>query len=267
MRRKITHFLVFLTACIMTLGTCLPVCSAAASEITEITASDYLTDRAGSLLVHVSGDRDIRVKIVKQTEEGAITYYNTLLEGMGTYQFWLDSCEYDIASEGYRTSFSITVLDDKDSGCAYTQQGVLVYDTGFSTDVADSVFTWTVDSVEAESRAVIATPLTASMDGDVWRGTCEVTLQYIPYTLGDIDSDGKIDMKDAYNTLMYTSKVAMGQKTSFTDDPSGFDEIVAFSAADINKNLEIEMTDAYFILLYSSYISLGQTPDWETIMK
>lgn len=255
-----------LTAAVMAAGMLMPTYAVAALDSIEITPSAYLTDHAGDLTVNVQTERDIRVKIVKQTKEGSITYYNTLLEDAGTYHFWLDSCEYDMDSGEYLSTFSVTVLDEKDSGCAYTENDLLVYDPGFSTEVTGSAFTWSVSSVEAETRQANGTAI-ATMTGSVWTSSNDVTLQYIPYTLGDLDNSGKIDMTDAYRTLMYSSYIALGQEPSFTDGSSVLAENSAFAAADINKNLKIEMVDAYYILMYSSYSALGTPKDWSEIVK
>ncbi len=263
MKKYKIHLTTILTAAAV--GMLLPY-SATAAEGIEITPSAYLTDYAGYLTVHVQTERDIRVKIDKQTSEGAIGYYDTLLEDAGTYYFRLDSCEYDITTENYLSVFSVTVLDEKDSGCAYTQD-LLVYDPGFSTEVTESAYTWSVSSVEAETRVATATTTPAAMEGSIWTGTSNVTLQYIPYTLGDVNDNDTVEMIDAYNTLLYNSIVSAGGETSFTENGSVLEENAAFSAADVNKNGVIDMVDAYYILMYNSVQSAGGKPEWRDIVK
>ena len=65
----------------------------------------------------ISGDRDVRVKIEKDTLDGVITYYDTTLENDGTYDFTLDSCEYNVNTE--------TMIPLSPSACGTRQTAVV----------------------------------------------------------------------------------------------------------------------------------------------
>lgn len=97
--------------------------------------SKYLQDQKGTLTMTVSGDRDVRVKIEKDTLDGVITYYDTTLENDGTYDFTLDSCEYNVNTETYDSSFTVSVWDKADSSCSYTEEHLVVMDPGFTQNV------------------------------------------------------------------------------------------------------------------------------------
>lgn len=78
----------------------------------------------------VSGEREVQVKIEKDTPDGIILYYDTTLYDDGTYEFLLDSCEYNIGTGEYDSSFTVTVQDKSDSLACYTQKNMVVVDPG-----------------------------------------------------------------------------------------------------------------------------------------
>ncbi|WP_295216972.1 hypothetical protein [Ruminococcus sp.] len=265
--KRITHHLALATATAMLTSSILSSAVWAEDMETVITIkpSKYLTDTAGILNVTVQGGRAIRVKIEKDTLDGNILYYNTLLEEEGTYAFTLDSCEYDLDTSTYDSSFTITVLDEKDTGCAYTQSEQLVPDPGFSLEISRTQYDWNVTSVATAVQTAIAVATPASAVDGIWYGAVDISLEYIPYTLGDINEDTQIDADDAYLALVYYAQASVGLDAKFTDRTSPLAESAAFSAADTTKNLLINADDAYRILLYYAMTSVGSTPSWETL--
>ncbi len=263
-------------ACILTaaiLGGMLPTAqvSAQAGESILIPDSAYLSDHAGMLEVTITGDREIRVIVEKHTPDGVIAYYNTLLEESGTYAFSLDSCEFNIEQQGsempYVSSFTFTVIDEKDSQCQYTAPAFIVLDPGFSLEYGTSAYELTVTSEEGESRNVteVATE-TTTIDSEpkVWQGSAEVKLTYLSYTLGDINVDGNIDTFDAFAVLEYYAQKAAGYTdVMFTDGTSLKAENAAFAAADVNKDGEADTLDAFKTLRYYAMQSSGESPEWE----
>lgn len=93
--KKRQRLLAALTAAGMT-AAAVPAVAVFADDSVAVTPSKYLQDQKGTLTMTVSGDRDVRVKIEKDTLDGVITYYDTTLENDGTYDFTLDSCEYNV---------------------------------------------------------------------------------------------------------------------------------------------------------------------------
>lgn len=264
---KITQHLAFATAAAMLTGSMIPsaVWAEDADTVIAIAPSEYLADTVGTLHVTVQGSRAVRVKIEKNTLDGNILYYSTLLEEEGTYAFTLDSCEYNLDTSAYDSSFTITVLDEKDTGCAYTLAEQLVPDPGFSLDISRTQYDWNVTSVATAVRTAtaVATP-TSAVDG-IWYGAVDISLEYIPYTLGDINEDAQINADDAYLALVYYAQASVGLDAKFTDGTSLLAENAAFSAADTTKDLLINADDAYRILLYYAMTSVGNTPSWETL--
>ncbi|MCD8219113.1 MAG: hypothetical protein LUC50_01780 [Ruminococcus sp.] len=222
-----------------------------------------MSDSNGSLIIHTEGDRDLHVSITKETLDGSILYYDTVLESDGSYCFTLDSCEYDIITDAYRSSFIVTIADNIDTLCTYTETDLLVPDPGFSLDVTQAVYNWDVTLVEGESRSVTQTIQKAQNTDGIWTGASEVTLQYLNYTLGDVDADEKIGIQDAYETLYYYAKKSAGANWKFTNHISGQSEDAAFAAADVNKDLEITIDDAYTILTYYAKQSAGLEASWK----
>ena len=88
--KKRQRLLAALTAAGMT-AAAVPAVAVFADDSVAVTPSKYLQDQKGTLTMTVSGDRDVRVKIEKDTLDGVITYYDTTLENDGTYDFTLDS--------------------------------------------------------------------------------------------------------------------------------------------------------------------------------
>ncbi len=52
----------------------------------------------------------------------------------------------------------------------------------------------------------------ASVQDGIWAGGTDLTMQYVPYTLGDVDNDGFIDSTDVFELLLYVAKKSSGQK-------------------------------------------------------
>ncbi len=87
-------------------------------------------------------------------------------------------------------------------------------------------------------------------------------------TTGDVDNDESVTMSDAYQTLMYTSKTAMGtENPTLTTDGDTLEEACAYAAADVNCDDEITASDAYHILVHTSYEALGKDPSWTEILN
>lgn len=92
---------------------------------------------------------------------------------------------------------------------------------------------------------------------------------------GDVDFNGKVEMIDAYNVLIYNSKVSLGQSPVFCESPiDPYQETLAFFLADVDTCSDtgkaggsISMNDAYYVLMYNSYQSLGQKVSWSGWMN
>lgn len=122
----------------------------------------------------------------------------------------------------------------------------LVKGTGTTPTVDNVVY---IDQVTAEGSSVsfdlypsswsngTYTVLLASNDGTSVQSVGTIAYD-APYTLGDVNSDGKINASDATEVLMHAVK-----KKTLTGD--------TFSAADVTKNNIVDAADATRILMYS----------------
>lgn len=244
-----------------------PAVAVFADDSGAVTPSKYLQDQKGTLTMTVSGDRDVRVKIEKDTLDGVITYYDTTLENDGTYDFTLDSCEYNVNTETYDSSFTVSVWDKADSGCSYTEEHLVVMDPGFTQTVERSQFDWNLTLQEGDKQDVSAVVTDASVQDGIWAGGTDLTMQYVPYTLGDVDNDGFIDSTDVFELLLYVAKKSSGQKNAtFTGDASSMAETVAANAADIDKSGDMDSTDLYYLLYYIALNGAGVSTNWEEIL-
>ena len=232
--KKRQRLLAALTAAGMT-AAAVPAVAVFADDSVSVTPSKYLQDQKGTLTMTVSGDRDVRVKIEKDTLDGVITYYDTTLENDGTYDFTLDSCEYNVNTETYDSSFTVSVWDKADSSCSYTEEHLVVMDPGFTQNVERSQFDWNLTLQEGDKQDVSAVVTDASVQDGIWAGGTDLTMQYVPYTLGDVDNDGFIDSTDVFELLLYVAKKSSGQKNAtFTGDASSMAETVAALAATVS---------------------------------
>lgn len=92
-------------------------------------------------------------------------------------------------------------------------------------------------------------------------------MQYVPYTLGDVDNDGFIDSTDVFELLLYVAKKSSGQKNAtFTGDASSMAETVAANAADIDRSGDMDSTDLYYLLYYIALNGAGVSTNWEEIL-
>lgn len=256
-----------LTAAVMAALT-LPAGSVFADDSYLISPSEYLQDHTGTLTIAVSGDREMRVKIEKDTPDGVIAYYDTMLESDGSYEFQLDSCEYNVGTGEYDSSFTVTVQDKSDPLACYTQKGMVVVDPGFTTGASYSEYQWNVTLEESELGQASADVTDAALQADgVWYGESYVNLQYVPYVLGDVNSDGVVDTSDIFEAMYYVARNAAGYTdVSFTGDSSSAAEKYAFASADVDKNGVVDSTDIYYVLYYIALNGAGISQSWDEIL-
>ena len=256
-----------LTAAVMA-ALALPAGSAFADDSYLISPSGYLQDRTGTLTMTVSGEREVQVKIEKDTPDGIILYYDTTLYDDGTYEFLLDSCEYNIGTGEYDSSFTVTVQDKSDSLACYTQKNMVVVDPGFTTDASSSAYLWNVTLEEGETGQASADVTDAALREDgVWYGESSVNLQYVPYVLGDVNSDGSVDTSDIFESMYYVARKAVGYTdVSFTGDVSSAAEKYAFAAADVDESGVIDSTDIYYMMYYIALNGAGIHQGWDEIL-
>lgn len=88
-----------------------------------------------------------------------------------------------------------------------------------------------------------------------------------PDAYGDIDSDGAVNVDDAYRVLAYYAEQSVGKADAKLTAPDAdkFAEAAAFCAGDVNGDGMINGDDAYGILCYYAAASVGKTPDWNSI--
>ncbi len=165
----------------------------------------------------------------------------------------------------YFSSYTVTVQDINDAKCSYTQDGILVYDTGFSQDFSLTTLTWDVTSIESEARNVTAETMDGLKVKDVWMYTADITLEYMNYLMGDVNADGAIDPSDSYLVLVYYANNSLGLNWQFTNEVTEQSEEYAFAAADTNLDNEIDPKDATLILKYYSNTMLGLEAIWELL--
>ena len=76
--------------------------------------------------------------------------------------------------------------------------------------------------------------------------------------MGDVNQNNRIDANDAYEILMFTSYLSLGDSDyTFTKDGDMEKEVLLRRLADVDKDNTITMQDAFFVLLYNSHIAMG----------
>lgn len=260
----------FLTAFFATaLALSLPV--HAADGVTRTYHSDYSygeSYQVGDLAVVTQSERPIHVRIEKETLEGVILFYDETLNGAGTYHFILDYCEYDYedtdpAAE-YMDSYTVTINDVADSRSAYTMEDILVPDPGAGTDASSASYTLKVSLLERDARDAHQTGEAVVEDG-VLRGSYSIDIDYLNYTMGDVDADSTVSVEDARLCLLYYAAQASDTVWLFSNEVHKQSENDCFAAADTNLDETIDVEDARRILVYYARQSVGETPDWDEI--
>lgn len=225
-------------------------------------------DVTGMLNMTIQGGRTVRVRIENQTKsEGTILYYDTTLEADGTYAFPLSSCEYNMETGAYDSSFTVTVWDKTDRGVRYVQEGLLVVDPGFTQAASESRYDWNIVSAEGETQKVTPVVTEASLQENIWQGSTTLQMQYMNYTPGDVNGDGGVNAADVSGVLTYAARESLGMEVSLTAEGAALSEAAAFQAADLNEDSVINSQDAAFILTYSAKDGAGLDPDWDAIVS
>lgn len=260
-----------LTAAVM-VAAAVPASAVFAEDaVIVIPRSEYIPlerDVTGTLNMTIQGGRAIRVRIENQTKsEGTILYYDTTLETDGTYAFPLSSCEYNMETDAYDSSFTVTVWDKTDRGVRYTQENLIVVDPGFTQTASESRYDWNIVSAEGETQKVTPTVTEASLQEKVWQGSTALQMQYMNYTPGDVNGDGSINAADVSSVLTYAARESLGMEVSLTAEDAPLSEEAAFQAADLNEDGVINSQDATFILTYAARDGAGLDPDWDTIVS
>ena len=87
---------------------------------------------------------------------------------------------------------------------------MVVVDPGFTTDASSSAYLWNVTLEEGETGQASADVTDAALREDgVWYGESSVNLQYVPYVLGDVNSDGSVDTSDIFESMYYVARKAV----------------------------------------------------------
>ncbi|MCD8219722.1 MAG: dockerin type I domain-containing protein [Ruminococcus sp.] len=228
-----------------------------------------------SVIVH---DHPIHVVISRQSSEAPVVYYETdLAPKSGTtateYVFLMDYSELpqdasqfdktytaDFLTGVYSSAYAITITVPDSSGDAvYTESDLLIAD--WHTEEAISGVTryqYNVTFSEDTKEAVVSSEKAAVISDGSALLEREVQLLWAPYTLGDVDNNGKIDIIDAYNILVYYATLAA---TGSLPEDANFD------AADVDLDGEITIFDAYTVLIYYAKTSAGYETTLEEIVE
>lgn len=223
-------------------------------------------------------DYPIHVVITRQSSERPYVYYETDLapqEGSNAteYVFLLDYSELpknpshfdqtytaDFLSGIYSSSYSIEISVPQNKGnAAYTESSMLIADYHTESDVTGKTrYQYTVSFAQKDVSPITVTENDAVItDGSA---TLDRQIQFLwsPYTLGDVDENGIINLSDVYTILTYYAQnCAMG---SLPDDAN-------FKAADVNGDETITIFDAFATLTYYAKASAGYKLTLEQIVE
>ena len=112
-------------------------------------------------------------------------------------------------------------------------------------------------SEETEDAVTVLDSKTTLIGG---AASCATTLQlrWAPYTLGDVNSDGNIDLDDSFAILAYYSKVAAGSQP-----PAD----VEAKAANVDGDGAVSLDDAFLVLQYYSKTAAGGQESFPEFLK
>lgn len=77
--------------------------------------------------------------------------------------------------------------------------------------------------------------------------------------LGDVDSNGEVNVQDAYLTMVEYAEIAAGSDGSFTGKQN--------YVGDVDLNDTITIQDAYLIQVYYASAAAGSPVEWETLRE
>ena len=222
-------------------------------------------------------EHPVRVIISRYSSEAPVTYYDVELapkEGQSAteYIFLVDysECPQDPTQFEktytspqltgiYSAAYSVTVSQPKTEGAVYTEDGLVIADPHAETSITGTT-QYHYDITFSESAE---TPVSVSEASAEIPGTGDLTISrgiqmlWKPYTLGDADDNGIIDVDDAYSILLYYSSISAGLAPP---------ESVSADAADVNEDGIVDATDAYLTLLYYACQSAGEDVTLEEIV-
>lgn len=223
----------------------------------------------------VSIDADGNCKVLGEGDALLIGTDSTGTVYMLDMQCKPTSSEPEISFQMKDYAYFITCFYVSEDERAFDPQDFFDYVTVDGEDVTDQItLSWlgleTPRDVynEFDSAYVEALELDVYYQGQALTdmyGCCVVNIG----VKGDTNLNGKVDQIDAYNTLIYSSHMALGDTSYQLTDGSSTDlELLAHFLSDVDTECateadgKISQNDAYYILLMSSYVSLGEPISW-----
>ncbi|MGN0592361.1 MAG: dockerin type I domain-containing protein [Ruminococcus sp.] len=215
-----------------------------------IAPNDYLVDprnnksSAKCMILIVSGGM---MNAVIPDENGYVEFYADKND-----RFARLDCYGSYTGAGFSSSFSVTGSYIAAESYTANYTAVTLPDTGVVlAEVPTGEYTLSFSSVSDEYRK--PEDISFTVEEKTGIQTVEIILQQ-GYTLGDVDDNGKIEIKDASLVLDEYAGCGAGLESELTE--------IQMLAADVNEDSKVDISDATAILKYYAQQAAGIEPAW-----
>ncbi|WP_302338672.1 dockerin type I domain-containing protein [uncultured Ruminococcus sp.] len=258
--------------------------TAGGTSVVQVEKSQILVKKSipasqitGQIAVTVH-DHPVQVTIINKTREGNETYYDMEIAPVQdsdstTYVFPVNQSECrksedqgenplpvyqrDFLQNTYNSAYTVSLSASDD--VTYADTNVVIADNSYETGVSGKT-TYSYDVVYSEETEEAVTVLDSKTTLIGGAASCATTLQlrWAPYTLGDVNGDGNIDLDDSFAILAYYSKVAAGSQP-----PAD----VEAKAANVDGDGAVSLDDAFLVLQYYSKTAAGGQESFPEFLK
>lgn len=211
-----------------------------------------LHDISGKIYFHMENEGSINVSLDKIEPEGVFRFYNANIKNEKStsdiiYGMLLSQCEYLVDSGEYASYYTLNIVSSMDNGSSYSQK-VIIKDPDFE-NISDCEYHFYITMKPSYNSGykILSSNEFVSED-NVFISEHHIELDYL--NLGDLDQNGKLDIKDAIETLnLYSMSAALLPTDEFTEAQK--------KAADINRDGKVDIADAMEILRIYSENAVG----------
>ncbi len=174
------------------------------------------------------------------------------------------SCLSDLEEFYGRGSFAVTVPERSFDLAAIMGKGFDISRVSGVTNGTLSGTTLTVTDTSSPVKYNYATKSSNSEHAE-FSVTMKVEVNEGMALKGDVNLDGKTDIKDAAAVLAYYANISAGNSYVFHADSAANDS--ALTVADVDGDGKISLSDSKYILAYYAGSGAGLSPSWNDIIK
>lgn len=199
-----------------------------------------------SCMTYLSADTTTSAIFIPSQNNGFIWYPLINAEEIDTTIIGSITVSVSVSSNG---TYTIAMANENLIGSPATADGVVPRLTDGTLTVSDVIVT----TAKAKTTTTTTTTTTAAATAAT-SGSNTTQAETESFLRGDVDSNGEVDIFDAYQALLAYARISAGMSSALTS--------VQEKAADVDDDGTISIYDAHRILLYYAEKSAGMTPSW-----